>query len=110
MAGDPSLSREQVSAAAPDFKRASAQAAAGAQQAGAGTTPAAPSEGGQQGAAGAASGGDNTAPTAPPATPAENDTPNLNPPALAQEAGDQDELLTKISEAKANLSDRQEAV
>lgn len=111
LAGDPSLTREAVTAAAPDFNRASAQqAAAGAQQAGAGTTPAAPTKHAPQGAASgpSASGpsASETPPLAPPAPP-ESDLPTLNPPPLA-EVSDADNLNARIAEAKLQLSDAQD--
>lgn len=103
LAGDPGLTREAVTAAAPDFNRASAQqAAAGAQQAGAGTTPAAPGQPAPQGAAS----GPSASETQPPAPP-ESDLPTLNPPPLA-EASDSDNLNARIAEAKLQLSDAQD--
>lgn len=104
LAGDPGLTREAVTAAAPDFNRASAQqAAAGAQQAGAGTTPAAPGQPAPQGAAS----GPSASETQPPAPP-ESDLPVLNPPPLAAEAGDATDLNARIAEAKLQLSDAQD--
>lgn len=108
LAGDPSLSREAVTAAAPDFNREAAQAAAGAQQAGAGTTPAAPTEPAPQAGAAAASGAE-TLPPAPPA-PSDSDLPALNPAPLAKEALDQDDLRQRIKEAELHLSDRMDAL
>lgn len=106
LAGDPSLTREAVTAAAPDFNRGSAQqAAAWAQQAGAGTTPAAPAEPAPQGAASGPSASE-TPPPAPPAPP-ESDLPTLNPPPLA-EVSDADNLNARIAEAKLQLSDAQD--
>lgn len=108
LAGDPSLTREAVTAAAPDFNREAAQAAAGAAQAGAGTTPAAPTDAAPPAPASAATGADTT-PPAPPA-PSESENPVLNPPPLAQDGGDQDDLKARIAEAQLNLSDRQDAL
>ena len=107
LAGNPSLTREQVTAAAPDFNRGSAQAAAGAQQGGAGTTPAAPTEPGPQGGAQAAPSANETPHPAPPAQ-RESDLPNLNPPPLAEQAGDASDLTARIAEAKLQLSDAQD--
>lgn len=106
LSGDPSLTREQVTAAAPDFNRGAAQAAAAAQQAGAGTTPAAPTEPAPQGAATAAT-GTETPPPAPPAPP-ESELPNLNPPPVAEDANDADTLSAKLEQAQLNLSDAQD--
>jgi hypothetical protein len=108
LSGDPSLSREAVTAANPEFNRESAQAAASAAQAGGATTPAAPTEPTPPAPASTATGAE-TQPPAPPAPP-ESDLPVLNPPPVAVATGDQDELATKIAEAKLNLSDRQDAL
>ena len=58
--------------------------------------------------ASAATGADTT-PPAPPA-PTESENPVLNPPALAESGGDQDDLKARIAEANLNLSDRQDAL
>ena len=108
LASDPSLTREAVTAAAPDFNREAAQAAAGAAHAGAGTTPAPPTEPAPPAPASAATGADTT-PPAPPA-PTKSENPVLNPPALAESGGDQDDLKARIAEANLNLSDRQDAL
>lgn len=104
LSGDASLTRQAVTAVAPDFNREAAKAAAGAEGGGAGSpVPGAP-EGAPQGAAGAANGADSTVPPAPP--PASSDLPNLNPPSLVEQATDQADLKAQIEEAKLNLSDR----
>lgn len=108
VSGDPSLSREAVTAANPEFNRESAQAAASAAQAGGATTPATPTDPAPPAPATAAT-GTETQPPAPPAPP-EPDLPVLNPPPVAVAAGDQEELVAKIAEAKLNLSDRQDAL
>lgn len=108
LSGDPSLSREAVTAARPDFNREAAQAAATAAQAGAatpvqGATDAAPP------APAAAATATETQPPAPPAPP-ESDLPNLSQPVLAEVSNQQDDLLARIKEAQLNLSDRQDAL
>ena len=107
LAGDPSLTREAVTAAAPDFTRLTAQAAAGAAQAGAGTTPAAPADGGQQGAAQAAPPADPPVPPAPPVTEPEV---TLTAPPAAEESSESDILKKQLEEAQLNLSDRADAL
>lgn len=108
LSGDPSLTRELVTGAYPDFNRETARAAAGTAQAGAGTTPAAPTEGTPPAPASAAT-ATETQPPAPPAPP-ESDLPVLNPPAVAEASNEQADLLVRIEEAKVNLSDRQDAL
>ena len=108
LSGDPSLTRELVTGAYPDFNRETARAAAGTAQAGAGTTPAAPTEATPPAPASAAT-PTETPPPAPPAPP-ESDLPVLNPPAVAEASNDQADLLVRIEEAKVNLSDRQDAL
>lgn len=106
LAGDPSLTREAITAAAPGFNRASVQqAAAGAGGAGAGTTPAPPAPPAPQGAASGPSASE-TPPPAPPAPP-ESDLPVLSPAPLADD-GDASDLNARIAEAKLQLSDAQD--
>lgn len=102
LAGDPSLTREAVTAAAPDFNRGTAQ---GAPQGGAGT----PVQGGAapapQGAPQAAQPGDDAA-TLPGA--ADPELPNLNPAPLAEQSYDAEDMAARIAEAKLQLSDAME--
>lgn len=103
LAGDPSLTREAVTAAAPDFNRGTAQ---GAPQGGAATPVQGGGEPQPQAAAQAAPVADGTVP--PPAPVAEPELPVLAPAALAEPAGDADELEQKLAEAQLHLSDCQD--
>ena len=103
LSGDPSLTREQVTTAAPEFNREAALAALQGAGVPAATTappvtdsaPAAPVQ--------AASGADDAAPPAPPAT--NEDLPVFEPAPLAMDSDDQPTLESKIEEAKLYLSD-----
>lgn len=103
LSGDPALTREQVTTAAPAFNREAALAALQGASAAAATTappvtdsaPAAPVQ--------AASGADEAAATAPPAT--NEDLPVFEPAPLAFDSNDQDTLRSKIEEVKLYLSD-----
>lgn len=103
LSGDPSLTREQVIAAAPDFNRGTAQAATGAQQAGAGTTLPPNTGAVAQGAASGPSGGVSL-----PAASPESGLPNLNPLPIAEDANDIETLNAKLAQAQLNLSDAQD--
>lgn len=107
LAGNPSLTREAVTAAAPNFNRQTAQAAAqGAAQGGAATPVQGGGESQPQAAVQAAPAADGTVAT--PAPAAEPDLPVLAPAALAEPAGDVDELEQKLAEARLHLSDCQD--
>ena len=103
LSGDPSLTREQVTTAAPAFNREAALAALQGASAAAATTappvtdsaPAAPVQ--------AASGADEMAATPPHAT--EPDLPVFEPAPLAMDSNDQDTLKSKIEEVKLYLFD-----
>lgn len=97
--GDPALTREALTAAAPEFNRTAALVAAQGAGAGAATPVQATPEAGAQGASGAGAGAEDGV---PPTVPGEL---NLNPPVMAEPAQNQDELRQAIDAAKANLSD-----
>lgn len=98
LASDPTLTRDQVTAAAPDFNRASALAAAGA-------PPAAPPAPPAPGAA-----AESTEAAPPPATNDEQGAglqhfPNMNEAPLGEVATDSETLKVLLDEAMLNLND-----
>lgn len=95
LAGDPSITREKVTTAAPDFNRAAAQAAASATPGEGATTPPPPVP---------------PAPPAPPAVPPAAEDPPLTPPPLGEPTSDIADLRKSLDEALANMSDKKDAL
>jgi len=111
LASDPTLTRDQVTAAAPDFNRTAALAAAGGPPAAPATTPAAPAPVAPPAPIAAAPAAEDAPPPAPVA--AEDDAqgagaeefPQLTQDPIAEAATDAETYRAQLDEAMLNLND-----